>query len=55
TTTDEDCVVDARVRAEDLAPDHVSHGELRINVKQAHCADRIVSVALRLQLEEFSE
>ncbi|KAJ7721874.1 hypothetical protein B0H16DRAFT_1601602 [Mycena metata] len=55
TETDEDCVVDARVRAEDLAPDHVSHGELRIKVKEALCADRIASVALRLQLEEFSE
>ncbi|KAJ7119123.1 hypothetical protein C8R44DRAFT_625655 [Mycena epipterygia] len=55
TDSDEECVVNAWVRAEDLAPDHVSHGELRIKVKQAHCANRIASVALRLQLDEFSE
>ncbi|KAF7343290.1 hypothetical protein MVEN_01761100 [Mycena venus] len=55
TDKDEDCVVDARVRAEDLAPDHVSHGELRVKVKQVNCANRIASVALRLQLDEFSE
>ncbi|KAJ6544641.1 hypothetical protein DFH09DRAFT_1367820 [Mycena vulgaris] len=45
----------AWVRAEDLAPDHVSHGELRIKVLQPHCADRIASVALRLELNEFGE
>ncbi|KAJ7116075.1 hypothetical protein C8R44DRAFT_628206 [Mycena epipterygia] len=50
-----DCSVQAWVRAEDLSPDHTSHGELRIKVKQAHCANRIASVALRLQLDEFGE
>ncbi|KAJ7116050.1 hypothetical protein C8R44DRAFT_794026 [Mycena epipterygia] len=50
-----DCSVQAWVRAEDLSPDHISHGELRIKVKQTHCANRIASVALRLQLDEFGE
>ncbi|KAJ7243902.1 hypothetical protein B0H12DRAFT_1310181 [Mycena haematopus] len=50
-----DCTVQAWVRAEDLAPNYVSHGELRIKVIQAHCADKIASVALRLQLDEFGE
>ncbi|KAJ7698897.1 hypothetical protein B0H17DRAFT_1129452 [Mycena rosella] len=52
---DADCKVQAFVRAEDLAPDHISHGDLRIKVKPAHCADRVASVALRLQLDEFGE
>jgi hypothetical protein len=30
-------------------------GELRIKVLQAHCANSIASVALRLQLNEFGE
>ncbi|KAJ7116049.1 hypothetical protein C8R44DRAFT_794024 [Mycena epipterygia] len=55
TKPDEECNVQAWVRAEDLSPDHISHGELRIKVKQAHCANRIASVALRLQLDEFGE
>ncbi|KAJ7248833.1 hypothetical protein B0H12DRAFT_1019899 [Mycena haematopus] len=50
-----DCTVQAWVRAEDLAPNYVSHGELRVKVMQAHCADKIASVALRLQLDEFGE
>ncbi|KAF7361156.1 hypothetical protein MSAN_01147400 [Mycena sanguinolenta] len=54
-TGSSDCTVQAWVRAEDLAPSYVSHGELRIKVWQAHCADKIASVALRLQLDEFGE
>ncbi|KAJ7163857.1 hypothetical protein C8R43DRAFT_879200 [Mycena crocata] len=53
--SNEDCIVQAWVRAEDLAPEHIFHGELRIKVKQAHCANRIASVSLRLQLDEFAE
>ncbi|KAF7369541.1 hypothetical protein MVEN_00284000 [Mycena venus] len=49
------CTVQAWVRAEDLAPEHVSHGELRIKVLQPHCAASIASVALRLELNEFGE
>ncbi|KAJ6571839.1 hypothetical protein B0H19DRAFT_1064868 [Mycena capillaripes] len=49
------CTVQTWVRAEDLAPDHVSHGELRIKVLQPHCADSIASVALRLELNEFGK
>ncbi|KAJ6495180.1 hypothetical protein C8R45DRAFT_1133466 [Mycena sanguinolenta] len=49
------CTVEALVRAEDLAPDYVSHGELRIKVWQPHCADSIASVALPLELNEFGE
>jgi hypothetical protein len=30
-------------------------GELRIKVLQPHCADRIASVSLRLELNEFGE
>ncbi|KAJ6536596.1 hypothetical protein DFH09DRAFT_1178912 [Mycena vulgaris] len=55
STASDECVVHASVRAEDLAPNQISHGELRIKVKQAHCANQIVSVALRLQLDEFGE
>ncbi|KAJ6581822.1 hypothetical protein B0H19DRAFT_1251986 [Mycena capillaripes] len=51
----EPCTVRAWVRAEDLSPDHVSRGELRIKVLRAECAKQIASVALRLQLDEFSE
>ncbi|KAJ7765504.1 hypothetical protein DFH07DRAFT_737622 [Mycena maculata] len=58
-----DCEVQAWARAEDLHPDHVSHGgldrkkniatnELYDKVRQAHCADRIASVTLRLRLDE---
>ncbi|KAJ7696429.1 hypothetical protein B0H17DRAFT_893479, partial [Mycena rosella] len=49
------CEVRAWVRAEDLSPEHVSHGELRIKVPRAQCTQQIASVALRLQLDEFSE
>ncbi|KAF7361152.1 hypothetical protein MSAN_01147000 [Mycena sanguinolenta] len=55
STGSSDCTVHAWVRAENLAPSYVSHGELRIKVVQAHCADKIASVALRLQLDEFGE
>ncbi|KAJ7749019.1 hypothetical protein DFH07DRAFT_829387 [Mycena maculata] len=47
--------VQAWVRAEDLRPAHISHGELRIKVNQENCSHRIDSVSLRLQLDEFSE
>ncbi|KAJ7250251.1 hypothetical protein C8J57DRAFT_1239236 [Mycena rebaudengoi] len=49
------CTVQAWVRAEDLSPDHISHGELRVKVKEPHCATKVASVALRLQLLEFGE
>ncbi|KAJ7491907.1 hypothetical protein FB451DRAFT_1388358 [Mycena latifolia] len=49
------CGLRAWVRAEDLSPSRVSNGELRVQVKQANCTTHIVSVALRLQLSEFSE
>ncbi|KAJ7248675.1 hypothetical protein C8J57DRAFT_1475427 [Mycena rebaudengoi] len=50
----DDCRLSASVRAEDLAPSRISHGELRIKVAEA-CASQIASVALRLQLSEFGE
>ncbi|KAJ7250533.1 hypothetical protein B0H12DRAFT_1019181 [Mycena haematopus] len=49
------CTVRAWVRAEDLSPDHISRGELRIKVPRQDCANQIASVALRLQLDEFGE
>ncbi|KAJ6527256.1 hypothetical protein DFH09DRAFT_1328222 [Mycena vulgaris] len=49
------CGLQASVRAEDLSPNHISDGELRVQVKQPNCTSQIVSVALRLQLSEFSE
>ncbi|KAF7356401.1 hypothetical protein MVEN_00972700 [Mycena venus] len=55
TTHPEPCAVRAWVRAEDLSPDHISRGELRIKVPRAECANQIASVALRLQLDEFGE
>ncbi|KAJ7931688.1 hypothetical protein B0H13DRAFT_830992 [Mycena leptocephala] len=55
TTQPEPCTVRAWVRAEDLSPDHISRGELRIKVPRAECAHQIESVALRLQLDEFGE
>ncbi|KAJ7269745.1 hypothetical protein C8J57DRAFT_320041 [Mycena rebaudengoi] len=54
-STAPDCTVLAWVRAEDLAPNRISHGELRIKVEQPQCAAKVASVALRLQLREFSE
>ncbi|KAF7370317.1 hypothetical protein MSAN_00663100 [Mycena sanguinolenta] len=51
----EACFVQARVRAEDLSPNQISRGELRIQVPYDKCANQIVSVVLRLQLDEFSE
>ncbi|KAF7356415.1 hypothetical protein MVEN_00974300 [Mycena venus] len=55
TIQPEPCTVRAWVRAEDLSPDHISRGELRIKVPRAECANQIASVALRLQLDEFGE
>ncbi|KAJ7804600.1 hypothetical protein B0H14DRAFT_1615990 [Mycena olivaceomarginata] len=55
TTEPEACSVHAWVRAEDLSPDHVSRGELRIKVPRTECAHEIASVTLRLQLDEFGE
>ncbi|KAF7301310.1 hypothetical protein MIND_00696100 [Mycena indigotica] len=49
------CRVQAWVRAEDLAPETTSHGELRIKVAPANCASKVASVALRLSLDEFAE
>ncbi|KAK7025123.1 hypothetical protein R3P38DRAFT_3194049 [Favolaschia claudopus] len=49
------CTVRVWVRAEDLSPNHVSRGELRIKAPQKECAQQIASVALRLQLDEFGE
>ncbi|KAJ7809051.1 hypothetical protein B0H14DRAFT_2867794 [Mycena olivaceomarginata] len=51
----EPCAVRAWVRAEDLSPDHISRGELRLKVTRKECANQIASVALRLQLDEFGE
>ncbi|KAK7025136.1 hypothetical protein R3P38DRAFT_3194062 [Favolaschia claudopus] len=55
TDTDQPCSVRAWVRAEDLSPNHVSRGELRIKVPRQECAQQIASVTLRLQLDEFGE
>ncbi|KAK7025120.1 hypothetical protein R3P38DRAFT_2530267 [Favolaschia claudopus] len=55
TDTTQPCSVRAWVRAEDLSPNHVSRGELRIKVLRQECANQIASVALRLQLDEFGE
>ncbi|KAJ7137754.1 hypothetical protein C8R44DRAFT_336294 [Mycena epipterygia] len=49
------CTVAAWVRAEDLSPHHIAQGELRVKVSRSECAHQIVSVALRLQLNEFGE
>ncbi|KAJ7269750.1 hypothetical protein C8J57DRAFT_320110 [Mycena rebaudengoi] len=54
-STAPDCTILAWVRAEDLAPNRISHGELRIKVPQPQCATKVASVALRLQLREFGE
>ncbi|KAJ7848697.1 hypothetical protein B0H13DRAFT_2674949 [Mycena leptocephala] len=54
-TQPEPCAVRAWVHAEDLSPDHISRGELRIKVPRAECVHQIESVALRLQLDEFGE
>ncbi|KAJ7136543.1 hypothetical protein C8R43DRAFT_1203261 [Mycena crocata] len=51
----ENCTIRASVRAEDLAPSHISHGKLRVKMKEAHCTSQIASVALRLQLSEFGK
>ncbi|KAJ7732975.1 hypothetical protein B0H16DRAFT_1580230 [Mycena metata] len=52
---DSPCRAQAWVRAEDLSPNHISEGELRVKVSRADCAHQVVSVTLRLQLTEFSE
>ncbi|KAK7025122.1 hypothetical protein R3P38DRAFT_3269847 [Favolaschia claudopus] len=52
---DSPCTVRVWVRAEDLSPNHVSRGELRIKVLEQECANQVASVALRLQLDEFGE
>ncbi|KAK7025135.1 hypothetical protein R3P38DRAFT_3269860 [Favolaschia claudopus] len=49
------CTVCVWVRAEDLSPNHVSRGELRIKVLEQECANQVASVVLRLQLDEFGE
>ncbi|KAJ7637183.1 hypothetical protein FB45DRAFT_908489 [Roridomyces roridus] len=49
------CDVQVKVRAEDLGPNHSSQGELRVKASRPDCAHEIVSVALRLELSEFSE
>ncbi|KAJ7180865.1 hypothetical protein C8R46DRAFT_1070789 [Mycena filopes] len=49
------CKVRVWVRAEDLSPERVSRGELRIKTLRPECANQIASVALRLQLDEFGE
>ncbi|KAJ7602198.1 hypothetical protein DFH06DRAFT_1488854 [Mycena polygramma] len=54
-TKPEPCTIRASVRAEDLAPDRISQGELRIKVLRLECADQVASVALRLQFDEFGE
>ncbi|KAJ6519163.1 hypothetical protein C8R45DRAFT_1065937 [Mycena sanguinolenta] len=55
TAEPEVCTVQAWVRAEDLSPNHISRGELRIRVPREECANQIASVVLRLQLDEFGE
>ncbi|KAF7307376.1 hypothetical protein MIND_00531700 [Mycena indigotica] len=55
TLSSSGCRVQAWVRAEDLAPDTTSHGDLRIKVAPAHCGTKVASVALRLSLDEFAE
>ncbi|KAF7360774.1 hypothetical protein MVEN_00809400 [Mycena venus] len=52
---DSPCGAQVWVRAEDLSPDHISQGELRVKVSRPDCAHQVVSVVLRLQLKEFSE
>ncbi|KAJ7154690.1 hypothetical protein C8R46DRAFT_441899 [Mycena filopes] len=53
--TPEPCKVRAWVRAEDLSPAHISHGELRVKALRPECAHQIASVALRLQFDEIGE
>ncbi|KAJ7232069.1 hypothetical protein C8J57DRAFT_1384051 [Mycena rebaudengoi] len=55
TVAETDCTVLAWVRAQDLAPDFISRGELRVKVMQPPCFKKVASVALRLQLKEFGE
>ncbi|KIM76917.1 hypothetical protein PILCRDRAFT_825922 [Piloderma croceum F 1598] len=48
------CNVKAWVRAEDLSPNAIVNGDLRIKVDQV-CTDEVASVSLELRLNEFSE
>ncbi|KZV86057.1 hypothetical protein EXIGLDRAFT_232427 [Exidia glandulosa HHB12029] len=48
------CMVRAWVRAADMKPNAVSHGELKIKIVQP-CTDQVEFVALRLGLDEMSE
>ncbi|KZV86058.1 hypothetical protein EXIGLDRAFT_841067 [Exidia glandulosa HHB12029] len=48
------CTVKAWVRAEDMKPNAVSHGELKVKVVQP-CTDQVESVSIRLRLDEMSE
>jgi len=48
------CNIKAWVRAEDLSPNAIVNGDLRIKVDQG-CTDEIASVSLELRLDEFSE
>ncbi|KAJ7348048.1 hypothetical protein DFH08DRAFT_1080204 [Mycena albidolilacea] len=52
---DSPCNAQAWIRAEDLSPNHISEGELRVKVSRPECAHQVVSVVLRLQLKEFSD
>ncbi|EJD43245.1 hypothetical protein AURDEDRAFT_185672 [Auricularia subglabra TFB-10046 SS5] len=48
------CAVKAWVRADDLAPNTVSHGEVKVKLVQP-CAHAVQSVTLRLGLDEYAE
>jgi len=48
------CAVRAWVRAEDLQPNSISHGEVRVRVTQP-CEDVIQSIGLQLRLDEWTE
>ncbi|EJD35711.1 hypothetical protein AURDEDRAFT_154801 [Auricularia subglabra TFB-10046 SS5] len=48
------CTVKAWVRADDLSPNAVSHGELKVKLIQP-CPNTVKSIALRLRLDEYAE
>jgi len=48
------CHVEAWVRAEDLSPNAIANGDLRVQVNPS-CTEKIASVVLQLQFDEFSE
>ncbi|EJD36953.1 hypothetical protein AURDEDRAFT_174024 [Auricularia subglabra TFB-10046 SS5] len=54
TSLPDPCTVKAWVRADDLSPNAVSHGELKVKLIQP-CANTIKSIALRLRLDEYAE